>query len=200
MRITKIEVQKKRAQRHSVYVDGKFVIGIDQETYLHLGLREGDEITKAKLNEIINYELKLKAKESALNLLSYRGRSKKELSARLQKKEVEPKLIVETLQELEAAGLINDLEFAKAWVRERGESRGPFKLRSELIAKGVPKEIIDEALSECPPESEIAQKLTQKWLATHQYLPQDTLKRRLFSFLLRRGLNYETIKSLDIFK
>jgi len=181
-------------------VDGKFVIGIDQETYLHLGLREGDEITKAKLNEIINYELKLKAKESALNLLSYRGRSKKELSARLQKKGVEPKLIVETLQELEAAGLINDLEFAKAWVRERGESRGPFKLRSELIAKGVPKEIIDKALSECLPESEIAQKLTQKWLRTHQYLPQDILKRRLFSFLLRRGLNYETIKSLDIFK
>ena len=220
MKITKLEPQKRHPNRYSIWVDGEFVVGVDQEVVLSLGLMEGLEIGKNELERIFYEESKRKTKEYAFTLLSYRARSKKELISRLKKRGStsgkgcparripiksgageEDKSIDEVMAELEEVGLINDTEFARAWVRERGESRGIFKLRSELFTKGISKEIIDEVLGESRiSEIEVAQNLTEHWLRSHKHLPEDVIRRRLFGFLARRGISYDTIKSLDIFK
>lgn len=71
---------------------------------------------------------------------------------------------------------------------------------SELRTKGISKEVIDEVLSEHTiPDTEVAQNLTKRWIQAHKYLGEKTLKRRLFNFLLRRSISYDTIKELDIF-
>ncbi|MCK4353347.1 RecX family transcriptional regulator [candidate division WOR-3 bacterium] len=196
MRITKIEVQKRRANRRSIYVDGKFFVGLDEETLLTSGIKEGMEIDTKELEKITYFETKRKAKEYALNLLSYRQRSKKELQNRLKKKEFEEKCINEVIDELESVGLMNDLEFAKVWIRERGSSRGIFKLKGELLAKGISKEMIEEALSEFPiSEPEVTQNLIQKWFNSHKHLPPEVQRRRLLGFLLRRGISYDIVKA-----
>jgi len=200
MRITKIEIQKRNPNRRSIYVDDEFVAGVDMEVVLSHRLREGTEITKNELERIVYEESKRKVKESALNLLSYRARSIKELRDRLKKKGYEEKCIYEVIDELEEVGLVNDIEFTRAWIRERGKSRGTFKLISELRTKGISKEIIDQVISEAKiSDSEVAHNLTKHWIQSHKYLDEKTLKRRLFNFLLRRGINYDTIKELDIF-
>ena len=198
MRITKIESQKRKQNRYSIYIDGKFALGVNEEILLSFKLKEEMEIDTPLLEEITHAEEKQKIKEQALNLLSYRARSKKELMDRLKQKGAEVQCINEVLANLESLGLINDLEFAKIWVRERGKSYGPFKLRNELLRKGVSKEIIDKLLSEFS-ELELAQNIAQRWLNLHKHLSEEVLKRRLFGFLARRGISYDTIKSLDIF-
>ncbi|MDI6839621.1 MAG: RecX family transcriptional regulator [bacterium] len=200
MQITKIEIQKRNPNRRSIYVDGKFVAGVDMEVIISHRLKEGMEITKSELERIIYGESKRKGKEYALNLLSYRARSSKEIKDRLKKKGYEQRCISEVMDELEKVGLVNDIEFARTWIRERGKSRGTFKLISELTTKGIAKEVIDEVLLERKTtDTEVAQNLTKHWIKSHKYLDEKILKRRLFNFLLRRGISYDTIKELDIF-
>ncbi len=199
MRITKIEPQKRKQNRHSIYIDGKFVVGVDEEILFSFKLKEGTEITTSSLEKIIYAEEKRKVKEQALSLLSYRARSKKELTDRLKQKGTEVQCIDEVLNELSALGLINDFEFASVWVRERGKSYGPFRLKNELLRKGVSKEIIEKALGEFN-EFELAQDIAERWISSHKHLSEEVIKRRLFGFLARRGISYDTIKSLDIFK
>ncbi len=198
MRITKIEPQKRKQNRYSIYIDGEFALGVNEEILLSFKLKEEMEIDTPLLEKITYAEEKQKVKEQALNLLSYRARSKKELTDRLKQKGAEVQCIDEVLANLESLGLINDLEFAKIWARERGKSYGPFKLRNELSRKGVSKEIIDKVLSEFS-ELELAQNITERWLNSHKHLSDEVLNRRLFGFLARRGISYDTIKSLDIF-
>lgn len=206
MQITRIEQQKRKQNRYSIYVDGEFALGVDEEILLSFKLHERMEIDASLLEKITHAEEKRKVKEWALTLLSYRARSKKELVDRLKQKNKRTneqknkriQFIQEVVNELEALGLINDFEFASIWVRERGKSYGPFRLRNELFKKGIKKEIIDRLLSEFN-ELELAKNIAERWLRSHKHLSQLLLKRRLFGFLARRGISYDTIKSLDIF-
>lgn len=204
MKVTKIESQKHNKNRYSIYVDDEFAIGVDREIVFTLNLREGLEIDASTLEQISYTEEKRKVKERALYLLTYRARSKKELTDRLKEKgggspRTEINIIADVIGELETIGLIDDTVFAELWVRERSKSYGPFRLRSELIKKGIAKEIIDKALSELN-ELDTAHQIAQKWIKGHKNLPPVVFKRRLFSFLMRRGISYETINSLNIFE
>lgn len=200
MKITKIEIQKKKPNRRSIYIDGKYAFEVNVETLLQFNLVENDSITQKKADEIQKAEEKRACKESALNLLSYRMRTEKEMNKRLKEKKYNEEVIEEVIEELKRINLINDLEFAQAWIRERGNSYGKFKLRNELCEKGVPEDIIDTVLSDASiDESDIARNLAQKWLKSHKTLSPDVLKRRLAGFLLRRGISYDTINSIPPF-
>lgn len=199
MRITKIEPQKHHPNRYSIYIDDKFAIGINETTLFSLNIKEGTEITKDELEKIVYTETKSKIKEQAINLLSYRARSKKELKDRLIRKGNELNYINEVLQDLEENGLINDLEFATSWIRERGKTRGHLKLKNELFLKGISEELINKAFESTDiSESEVAQQLADKWLRLHSHNEPSTqkLKQKLFAFLTRRGINYDTVSEI----
>jgi regulatory protein len=124
-------------------------------------------------------------------------RSKKELIDRLKKKGGEVSLINEVIKELERVDLINDTKFAELWVRERSKLYGPIRLRSELLGKGIDKEIIDKVLDKFD-ERTLSEHLAKQWLRKNKNLSPIVAKRRLFNFLARRGISYETIKSIGL--
>ena len=59
-----------------------------------------------------------RAKSLAYRLLEYRSRSEKELAARLKLKKISGRVITRVISDLKRISLINDEEFARAWVRE----------------------------------------------------------------------------------
>ncbi len=95
------------------------------------------------------------------------------------------------LDKFEAAGLINDGEFARSWVQSRQRSKGLARnvLAMELRRKGVDEEIAQEALSELDPdvERQAAHQLVQKKLRTMRGLDQQVQIRRLTGLLARKG-------------
>jgi len=197
--ITKIEVQKKRSKRRSIFLDGDFFCGVDEEVISRLGLIEGMEVDEEEIARIILTEEKLKAKRYALNLLSYRMRSRHELASRLKQKGFDENTIDELADDLEDVGLIDDLEFAKSWIRTRMElnPRSFYAIRRELQKKGVEKEIAGQAENELKGEFDekgIALSLGRKRLASLKGLEARDLKRRLLGYLSRRGFSYEISK------
>ncbi|MCK4255255.1 recombination regulator RecX, partial [candidate division WOR-3 bacterium] len=69
MQITKI---KKGKKRYNIYVDGEFSLAVGDETLLKLDLFNGKKIDEKELSKIITYEEGVRARDYALNLLSYR--------------------------------------------------------------------------------------------------------------------------------
>jgi regulatory protein len=197
--ITKIEVQKRRSNRRSIFLDGDFFCGVDEEVIARLGLRKGVEVDEEEIARIILTEEKLKAKRYALNLLSYRMRSRHELASRLRQKGFDKDTVDELADDLEDVGLIDDLEFAKSWIRTRMElnPRSFYAIGRELQKKGVKKEIARQAEDELRgefDEKEIALSLGKKRLASLKGLEARVLKRRLLGYLSRRGFSYEISK------
>ena len=142
----------------------------------------------------------------AQNALVARAKSKGELLAHLKKRGVEDEVANATIYKLTLNGLIDDAEFAKAWVQSRHNAKKLSKriIAGELRTRGVDQNSIDEALDEIDDEAEYrtAFGLAMKKYSTMSRLEPDVQIRRIQSLLQRKGFGFgvigRVIRELDI--
>ncbi|TAN42939.1 MAG: regulatory protein RecX [Nitrospirae bacterium] len=137
------------------------------------------------------------AKKYALRLLSYRGRSERELTEKLRTRGFGPDVIVSTLEYLKRAGFVDDALLAESLKRQAYENKlyGYGGAKLFLAQRGLSKEVIEAALDyDETVELEKVYKLVarKKGTAGKSQTVQD--RRRLWNFLARRGYSPETIK------
>ena len=99
---------------------------------------------------------------------------------------------------LASEGFVDDRRYAAAFAREKSSLTGwgPVKIRTALLAKGIPREIALDALGEIDPErasAKLEKVLAAKW-STLRDDPQGRLK--LIRFALSRGYDYEPLRPL----
>lgn len=202
MKITAIEPQRSHAERVNVHVDGEFRLALAQEIVLRASLRVGDPVTESRLGELEREDLRWKARESALTLLSFRARTAVELRRRLARKDLPEEVVEECVAELVQKGLVDDSAFAELFARDRVRlrPRGRRRIVQELRAKGVEAETAEAAVGEVMEreevtELELAREAAARWSPR---AGEDPLRarRRLHGFLARRGFGGETVRQL----
>jgi len=194
MQISKI---KKGKKRFNIYIDGEFSLAVSEETLLKMDLYERKELTEEKLGKIRNLEENVRAKDYALNLLSYRPRTRKELLRRLKEKKFALAIAEETVSKLEQSGLVNDYDFAVYFVETFRDRRGIYRLKNDLFRLGVEREVIDRVLADVPvDEKETATNLIDRWLRIHRTRDEKT-RRKLINYLVQRGISWSTLSDLN---
>ena len=90
-----------------------------------------------------------RAKKICLRLLAHRPRSEREFALKLARRGFSQRLVELTLEWLRSCGLADDREFARWWVdaRKAQGSIGRRGLEWELRAKGLDRELVEEALA-----------------------------------------------------
>lgn len=202
MRITRIETQQKRRDRVNLYVDGEFAAGISKETLLRAALRVGDELTPDRLSTLQSDESLYQTRAAAMRLLSRRPRSERELRDRLREKEFADADIARVLSDLRAAGLVNDAEFARTFIRNSLALRplGEIQIRQKLLVFGIDRATVDAAVRDeldAVDVDEIATALARKYLSRGpgRGSPDEMRKRRRLAgaMLARRGYSWAVI-------
>lgn len=99
---------------------------------------------------------------------------------------------------LVSEGYVDDRRYAAAYAREKSALAGwgPVKIRTTLLARGVPHEVAVEALGEIDADraaAKLEKVLEAKW-RTLQDDPQGRLK--LIRFALSRGYDYDPLRPL----
>lgn len=196
MEITAIIAQKRKPGRVNIYLDGSFFLGIDEKLLVDYDLYKGKNVTDEDLTKLADAEDQTKSLARAYRFLSFRPHSRFELEKKLLDKHDE-KIVNQTLKKLEEYHYLDDLEFAKIWVSERGSSRGKRALTFELAKKGVSKEICEEVLSDIneEKEEETALRLIQK-KPKYRNIKKNEAYSKIGGFLSRRGFSYDTIKKI----
>ena len=132
-----------------------------------------------------------RARDSALRLLRVRPRSVAELRQRLSRKGFNPLLVEEVLAFLRRLGYLDDLSFARAWVRGRMNSRPRSRrlLMRELRQKGVDEETIAQAVDAVgeDAEAESCRMLAEKRARQLKDVSPERARLRIAAFLKRRG-------------
>ena len=138
-----------------------------------------------------------KAKSAVLKFLSVRPRSRAEIVKKLQTKRYPAAVIEETVVLLTKQGLVDDEKFAKLFANSQVYSRptGSRKLAFDLKQKGLSAELIEKTISGIPDydEKKMARELVIKRLRSMKGVSEEAKKRRLFSFLQRRGFSTNVI-------
>jgi regulatory protein len=196
VKITALESQKRNKRRVSVFLDGNFLFGLSGETVAALGLRVGREVDRADLDRIALEEQLHEARQYAFLLLSYKARTASELKQRLARKGFSPEIVSSTLQRLAELKMVDDAGFARRFAEDRISigHKGKWRVRGELLKRGIDRKQIDEAIAEAPDETAAAKEVAQKYVSRNRRLEPDILKRRLYAFLARRGFSPDTIR------
>ena len=196
--ITNIQIESKHSSRRTLFLDGECFSSVDASLITQFGLRIGLEIEEDALQKLIQEDEVAKAKSYAFDLLLSQNYSKRQMNDKLKRKGYSQHAIDATLERLEQLGYIKDEVYAHDWVdsHRRSRPRGKKLLKHELMNKGIDKTTVDRVLSEIDDaeEASLALGAAQKQAARYKSLPPDVAKRRLYSFLLRRGFDYETIQ------
>ena len=218
MKITDIAAQKKR-ERFNIFLDGEFAFGVSAELRFTKKLEVGQNLTQKEIESVVEADQIERLFNKALKFLSYRPRSEREIRDYLLRKgklrDVEKSAaeksqyegsIERIIKKLKSIGQIDDMEFAKWWVEQRGKfrPRGQRLVKLELLQKGVDKEIIEEVTDseegkeglERVGEEELAFKVASKKLLNYKNLSKEEFRMKMGQYLARRGFSWDVIKKV----
>jgi len=193
---------KKRRSDVEIVFDDNSRIYVDYRVVFDNGLRKNDEVTKGLSDKLLIETGKLKIKDSAFRLLSRRQHSKFELTQKLirrgySKEEIEPVLF-----QIEEKGLLDDVEFTKAYLNERLAKKrvGINKIKAELLKKGIEPKIIEKILGQADVSisEQTALDLSRKKLEVLKRKESDSskIKQKLAAFLFTKGFETDLIRNI----
>lgn len=155
------------------------------------------------------------AREAALKFLERTRRTRRELEKRLAERGHEPRPVAAALDRLARVGLVDDLAYAKAFVRSKLARRATSLrlLRGQLRARGVAERVVEEALAAldaeaaADPDDEAsplrragaagerarAERVLVPLLRRYRNLDPRETRVRCAAALSRRGFDYDTV-------
>jgi regulatory protein len=194
----------------SVRAPGRYDLFVDQQPVAKLGI-QGIEKLKLRVGSIVEARLAAeigveatvsRTYDRAMMMLAARGRASGELRRLLVRKGEDPSIVSAVIERLFAAGFLDDDAFARQFARSKstsGTSRR--RIEMELGRKGVDREVAATAVSETFTEEQVDEtvaidRAAEKKLRTLSKVDDQTRRRRLYSYLARRGFDPDAINDV----
>lgn len=142
----------------------------------------------------------MQAYDYALNLLTARQYTTRNLRRKIVQKGFPATDADETIERLTANGILDDARYASQFARSKllGPGASKRRIRQQLFQRGIGGEIADAAIAAVVEDEEIdldavVEKDARKKLASLGTLEPLVVKRRLYAHLARRGYNVDEI-------
>jgi regulatory protein len=143
------------------------------------------------------------AREAALKLLERTRRTRSDLARRLREKGYASAVIEPVLARLAEVGLVDDVEYARAFLEARARRRtaGRRRLEQDLRARGVSADDIAAARARLEEreghedETAGARRVIAQAARRYAKLDPRARRQRLYALLMRRGFDGDTIEA-----
>jgi regulatory protein len=140
-------------------------------------------------------DLEAVARDACLRALARGPRTRAQLAQTLRQRRIPDEVAESVLGRLAEVGLVDDADFAAAWVDLRHHGRGLSRdaLARELGERGVDDDVTAMAVDRIGAEEELAtaQRLVARQLPTTRNLPAVARARKLCGMLARKGYSPE---------
>ena len=216
MKIVKLEPSRHRQGRWLVWLEDGCLVRLGEGEVVSLGLYTGKELSEEEGEALAAAARQGRMDQRAVELLSRRPMSRKELVDKLsaptrrrrkpagedgpepdpeqleREREELARLAARAADRMERLGLLSDEQYAGAVVRHyAAKGYGPRKLRDELYRRGVPRELWEEALEQCPAQTDQLAQLVARRMRGLE--PSRENLKKTSDYLARRGFSWEEI-------
>ena len=158
-----------------------------------LRLFSGKELDECETEALIRDSRRALMREKALELVSQRQMSARELNRKLRDKGADEETADYCVQWILERGLIDEERYAAAIVRHyAAKGYGEGRIRQELMRRGVPRDLWEDALEQMPEDTSKLDRLVASKLRDPG--DRDTV-RKLSASLYRRGYSSEEIRA-----
>ena len=193
-----LKYKKISKNKYKVFLDNNTDIILYEDIIIKYELLLTKKIDNIDI--IINDNNNYLVYDNALKYINIKMRCEKEIKEYLEKKNIDDKLIYDTINKLKNNGYINDKLYVKSFISDkiRLNKEGINKIRNELIKLDIDKNIIEDELSKVD-ISDIncnLERLIDKRINSNKSYAGDVLKIRLLNEFINKG--YEREEILDI--
>lgn len=187
------------ASRSKVYIDGEFAFVLykgELRSY-HLGV--GEEIAQKDYNEIMEEVLPKRAKLRAMNLLTKREYTEKQLRDKLRTGFYPRRIIEEALAYVAGFHYTDDLRYACDYITGHENVRSRRRIEQDLLGKGIERATLEQAwarweeLGGSQDEDSMIRTLLEKrgYDAENAEIRE---RQKTYAFLVRKGFSGEAIR------
>lgn len=202
--ITILGIEKKG--KNYFITTSKEDVVLDEDTIIKFGVFKDKVFTEQEFNEILQIDLENKSFLKAINFLSYRSRTEKEVHNYLKKNDLPISMIESIITKLKQFGYLDDYLFASDYLNYESQVklRGPFHIAHKLREKGINEELINQVLNNYSYalQLENINKIIEKEVKSLMKYPIKKQKQLLNNKLLRNGydssLVYEQINNYNL--
>ena len=196
MKITKYK--KSTNGRYIVSLEDDSKLSLYEETILEFNLLLTKNIDD--IEEITNFNMQYEAYYLALKSINSRFKSEDEVRKMLKNKEYNSEIIEFVVDKLVKQGYLNDRVFAKLYINNQivTTSRGPLRIKKDLLDKGVSNSIIDEELIEFNEDIQLEKidKFINKSIKSNHSRGGVILKSKIFNDLKTLGYDSSVINKI----
>ena len=190
-----IKYQKKGNNNYQVFLDNDKKYIINEDVILKYKLLYKEEIDEFLLDEMLTSNANYDIYNKCVKYISVRLRSVNEIKEFMQRKNVSPELIEETIQKLLSNKLLDDDTFTKAFVNDKLNftTMGPYRIAAELKKQHVDNNIITKYISNIDDnflEEKINKQIT-KLIKSNKNKPN--LKNKIYNNLQNLGYSQSMI-------
>lgn len=193
-----IKYKKLSGSNYKVYLDNNETITLNENIIIKYNLLINKEIND--INELIKDNNNYMVYELALKYINIKMRCESEIRAYLSKKEIDNKLIDNTIKKLKEKGFINDKLYTKSFIVDkiRINNYGLDKIKSELIKLKIDRQIIEEELKNVDRDelNQNLEKLIDKKLRTNRSYAGDVLKQKILVDFINKGYYKDDILNI----
>lgn len=193
-KITKIEPQVKNKDRVNIYLDGEFKLGCSLELAMLNHLKNDVEISDEQLEQLVFENEKTQALNKAVTLLGKNLKTRRQMRTYLNDKGYSKSIVDYVLEKLSEYNYINDINYAKIYIRSVKNKYGKVKIIANLRQKGVSDKDIDEVMQEFESDTDSIMALAQKYMKNKE-VNQDNIA-KLYRHLLSKGFGYDEVNSV----
>ena len=194
----KITAKSGRKDKIHIYIDGEYLLTVDEIFWFSCGYVSGDEIDEEELTAFKEAAGSRRAFNSALNSLDYRDHSEREIRTKLLRK-YDADYVEEAVGKLIDLDLVNDERYAENYARELYEHKkfGKMRIKSELRAKGIAADIANEAVDALFEDEEpdniqrIVDIIGKRY---YNRMNDDVGRKKVFAALQRMGYSFSDIR------
>lgn len=200
MKITQIYAQQKNKDRCNIFIDGEYSFSVSTETVYKFYLKTGKELSEKEITAIKEDGERTSALNRATEYLSKAYKTRKQVKDYLLKKGYSDDAVYYTVSRLTETGYINDSEYARRYFETASKNQGKKLSAYKLMAKGVRKDVIDEAYEKAAvPSKENAAAVAEKYMRNKEINKENLAK--TYRYLIGRGFSYdEASEAISAFK
>ena len=150
------EIKELPNKRRRVILDDESSLTLYAGELRKYGMKTGEEVPEAAMDEIMNEVLPKRAKMRCLNLLKNRPYTEQRIREKLREGGYPAGIIDDTIEYLRELKLINDIDYARNYLRCKSATKSMRQIRNDLMIKGINKNDIEAAISEADEYDEIS--------------------------------------------
>lgn len=199
--ITAVAPDPRRPGSVRIEVDRVPFASVSEEVAAAEGLTVGRAVD-GPLRERLGAQADVEAAfRTAVRALERRSFARADLARRLRRKGHAGAAVEAALERAASLRLLDDADYALHYVATRAaRGRGPLRLTRDLLAMGVERRLIDQALAahfdEAADRSAMPLQLATKRAAQLGALPREVKRRRVLAYLARRGFTGHDVGEL----